>query len=86
MVLVQKFSDGKTQYIDIGNNFVIITPVSNEWVVNEVNMSKDAHMMLSYCDYNGNCQYEPLYNDFKQWIYSNNGQLFMNLTFKGIAG
>lgn len=76
MVLKQRLQDGKTQFIDIGDNFLVITPYSKEW---NPTQSKDIHSVISYCDYEGKLQHEPLYKDFFQWIYSNDGQLFLTL-------
>lgn len=77
MILKQRLRDGFTQFIDIGGNFTISTPANNEWNPNE---SKDVHGIVSYCDNNGKLQHEPLYIDFPQWLYSNDGQLFITLT------
>jgi len=85
MVLKQRFSDGKTQFIDIGNDFLLLQPHSEEWVHNDIAMSKDANAVIMYRDSSGNHMEEWLYKDFPQWIYSNDGQLFLNLTDKELA-
>ena len=77
MILKQRLADGKTQFIDLGNNFVIITSAAQDWSPMQ---SKDVYQIISYMDYNGKLQHEPLYKDFLHWIYSNDGQLFLNLT------
>jgi hypothetical protein len=79
MVLKQRFAEGKTQFIDIGENFVIITPANENW--NDViKRDKDVHSVIEFTGHNGKSQFEPLYTDFYQWIYSNDGQLFLTLT------
>lgn len=80
MVLKQRFADGRTQFIDIGNNFVIITPAHENWNMQKVMNKEDVHSIIEYVDYNSHLQVEPLYKDFLQWIYSNDGQLFLTLT------
>jgi hypothetical protein len=80
MVLKQRFSEGKTHFIDIGDNFLLLQPHSDEWKHNNINMSKDAHAVIMFTDIHGKSQEEWLYKDFPQWIYTNDGQLFLNLT------
>lgn len=77
MILKQRLRDGFTQFINIGNNFTILTPANKDWNPAE---SKDVHSIITYSDYKGTMQHEPLYIDFPQWIYSNDGQLFLTLT------
>lgn len=76
MILKQRLGDGQTHFIDIGNSFSIITKAYKEW---DNNTYKDAHSLISYMDDKGVLRHEPLYKDFIQWIYSNDGQLFLNL-------
>lgn len=80
MVLKQRFADGRTNYIDIGSDWTYIQPIAEEHA--------------GYCDIDkmnekerGDCAgficYErkhiPIFKDFPQWIYSNDGQLFLTL-------
>jgi hypothetical protein len=81
MVLKQRFADGRTNYIDLGNDFTYIQPVAEEFdaysVIDKMSEveKEDCKGFICY----GEQKHEPIYKDFPQWIYSNDGQLFMTL-------
>jgi len=86
MVLKQRFADGRTHFIDIGGNFQIETPVSPEWDKtwqgHAMTFKTDVVAVITYSvNVNGEdkIMHEPIYKDFPQWIYSNDGQLFKTL-------
>ena len=83
MVLKQRFSEGRTNYIDIGNNFMYIQKscsTYSEYVGEHFTKSDDAKDCVGWIMYgDGHRETEPIYKDFPQWIYSNDGQLFMTL-------
>jgi len=81
MVLKQRFSEGNTNYADLGSSFVYIQ-VSNpdferllQTHLNTDAFRKDCIGFIMY----GDNRTEPIYKDFPQWIYSSDGQLFMTL-------
>ena len=88
MILKQRFAEGRTHFIDIGNNFQIETPASPEWDKTWQGYSTFKTDVVAVVSYSVNTQgedrimHEPIYKDFSQWIYSNNGQLFLTLTSK----
>lgn len=86
MVLKQRFADGRTNFTDIGNDFQIETPASPEWGCALKNLDKDFKTdVVAVLTYNINqatsdhVMQELIYKDFQQWIYSNDGQLFLTL-------
>lgn len=88
MIFKQRFEHGRTNFKDIGSDFMIVTRASDEFqdIVNkhfhDGTDKKDIHAFLLY----GEREIEPLYIDFQQWIYTNDGQMFLNLTTRQITG
>jgi len=82
MILKQRFADGRTAYTDIGNQWLYIQQIASEFkdlakeYFRSPELEKDCIGLIQY----GDRKTEPIYKDFPQWIYSNDGQLFMNLT------
>lgn len=82
MVLKQRFADGRTAYTDIGDSFLLLTRAEKEFedlaeeYFRTTELQKDCIALIQY----GERKTEPIYTDFPQWIYSNNGQLFLTLT------
>ncbi len=80
MVLKQRFAEGRTNYKDIGEDFMYVQKHSGEF-------DKLLHQHIDTEPYRNAClgfitwgkDAEPIYEDFPQWIYSNDGQLFMTL-------
>jgi hypothetical protein len=83
MILKQRFANGRTQFIDIGSDFLVLTRANENWDMELTNyfgkenapLSKDVHALIQYSER----KTEPLYIGFPQWIYSNDGQLFQTL-------
>ncbi len=82
MILKQRFADGRTNFKDIGNDFMIVTRASQE----DFNHYAKKHCppghaedekLISFVLFGK--EVEPIYDDFPQWIYSNDGQLFLTL-------
>lgn len=81
MVLKQRFAEGRTNYKDIGNDWMYIqnaaqhefNNILKDHFVNEAN-GKDCIGFICWGK-----EIEPIYKDFPQWIYSSDGQLFMTL-------
>jgi hypothetical protein len=81
MVLKQRFADGRTAYTNIGEQWLYIQQNAKDFgdirahhfegAIEE----KDCIGLIQY----GDRKTEPIYKDFPQWIYSNEGQLFMTL-------
>lgn len=86
MILKQRFAEGKTQFIDIGSNFLIVTKASAEYdSVSDRHFNGDKVWrkdVYAFIEYGEKGDIEPLFDDFLQWIYSNDGQLFLTLTKK----
>lgn len=86
MILKQRFADGRTNYKDIGNDFMFIQPMADDFEMwakdhfteKEQKMKEDCIGFICY-----NKTSEPIFKDFPQWIYSNDGQLFMILSNGG---
>lgn len=83
MVLKQRFEQGRTQFIDIGNDWMLIQQnavdfemIKKEHFTGSDNLGNDVHAFILY----GDRKQEPLYRDFPQWVYTNDGQLFLTLT------
>lgn len=82
MVLKQRFTDGRTNYIDIGDQWMLIQSNAADFEERMKEYFKDAAPLKEDCiafvswDKNE----EPIYKCYPQWIYSNDGQLFMTLT------
>lgn len=80
MILKQRFADGRTNYIDLGDSFTYIQPIAEEFNryadVHKLNAKEREDCAGFVC--NGQNEV-PIFNDFPQWIYSNDGQLFMKL-------
>jgi len=83
MVLKQRFSDGRTQFIDIGDDWMLIQQNAADFEMQKTahfgdlaaTHGKDVHAFICY----GDRKTEPLYKGYPQWIYSNDGRLFMNV-------
>ncbi len=81
MVLKQRFADGRTAYTDIGEQWLYIQPAATEFkglayeYLRSPEPEKDCIGLIQY----GKRQLEPIFKDFPQWIYSNDGQLFLTL-------
>ena len=81
MILKQRFADGRTAYTDIGDQFLHIQPNATEFkelaadYLRSPEIEKDCIGLIQH----GERQIEPLYKDFPQWIYSNDGKFFMTL-------
>lgn len=82
MVLKQRFADGRTNYIDIGDNWMYIQQNAEDFK----GLAERAYLddrnrpdCIGFVCYNK--AEEPIFKDFPQWIYTNDGQLFMSLTF-----
>lgn len=86
MILKQRFADGRTNYKDIGNDFMFIQPMADDFEMwakdhftdKEQKMKEDCIGFICYSKTS-----EPIFKDFPQWIYSNDGQLFMTLSNGG---
>jgi len=82
MVLKQRFADGRTAYTNIGEQWLYIQQNAKEFQDTAAHYfegsgaEKDCIGLIQY----GNRQTEPIYKDFPQWVYSNDGQLFLTLT------
>jgi len=82
MILKQRFSDGRTAYTDIGDQWLYIQKSADEFkdlaqhYIRSPELEKDCIGLIEY----GEGKTEPIYADFPQWIYSNDGKLFMTLT------
>lgn len=83
MVLKQRFEHGRTAYTDIGDNFLYIQQNAEEFkdacahhFEGRTEFEKDCIGLIQY----GERKTEPIYKDFPQWVYSNDGQLFITLT------
>lgn len=82
MVLKQRFADGRTNYKYIGDDWMLIQQnESNFEMILGRNIPNDEMRKdcIAFVCYEKN--EEPIFKDFPQWIYSNDGQLFMSLTF-----
>lgn len=80
MVLKQRFADGRTNYIDIGNDFLYIQRNSPDFeTLAQAELNTDAYRKacIGFVCYDKKS--EPIYEDFQQWVYSNDGQLFLTL-------
>jgi len=81
MILKQRFADGRTAYTDIGEQWLYIQQHAEEFKDAYVHhfagavTDKDCIGLIQY----GNQKTEPIYKNFPQWIYSNDGQLFMTI-------
>lgn len=82
MILKQRFEQGRTAYTDIGEQFLYIQQNAPEFkelaaeYFRSPELEKDCIGLIQH----GNRKTEPIYKDFPQWIYSNDGQLFITLT------
>jgi len=83
MILKQRFQDGRTNYTDIGDDFMYtqffadgFSALAKSGEMNEQSL-KDC---MGIIHYGVDKKQIPIYKDFPQWIYSNDGRLFMNLT------
>jgi len=85
MILKQRFADGRTAYTDIGDQWLYIQKSADEFkelvkdYTRSPELEKDCIGLIEY----GERKLEPIYTDFPQWVYSNDGQLFMTLTRPG---
>ena len=79
MVLKQRFADGKTHYIYIGNSWLYIQPASPLWPDEIESYFKDAKSdgCVGFIQYEK--ETEPIFDCYPQWIYSDDGKLFMTL-------
>jgi len=82
MVLKQRFQDGRTNYTDIGDDFMYteffgdgFNDLCKRAGLNEQS-KKDC---IGFIHYAMDKRQIPIYKDFPQWIYYNDGQLFMTL-------
>jgi hypothetical protein len=81
MVLKQRFAEGRTNYIDIGSEWQYIQVNSGLFesrIEAHFQNKENAKGCIGLIEFKGNT--EPIYKDFPQWIYSNDGKLFMTLT------
>ena len=80
MILKQRFADGRTNYIDIGNDFTFIQPMAEEFDryadLDKMNEEEKKSCAGFICYQR---EHAPIFKDFPQWVYSNDGQLFMTL-------
>lgn len=80
MVLKIRYASGRTNYKDIGSDFQFVQRHSDDFDKFFEGEFQDKKMGEG-CD--GFIVFEkdiePIYNIFPAWIYSNDGQLFMNL-------
>ena len=83
MVLKQRFQSGRTNYTDIGDDFMYTQffgdgfgDIAKRAEMNEQDL-KDCIGFIHYATYKKQI---PIYKDFPQWIYSNDGKLFSTLT------
>ena len=80
MLLKQRFAEGRTNVIDIGDDFMLIQQNAEDFEMRlqehfkENELQKDCIAFVCYGK-----KEEPIYKDFPQWIYTNDGQLFMTL-------
>jgi len=87
MILKQRFSDGRTAYTDIGDQWMYIQKSADEFkelaqdYIRSTELEKDCIGLIEY----GERKIEPIYTDFPQWVYSNDGQLFLTLTRAGTS-
>jgi len=84
MVLKQRFADGRTAYTDIGEQWLYIQKAASEFkeLAQEYFRSSELEKECIGLIQHGDRKNEPIYVDFPQWIYSNDGQLFLTLTSK----
>lgn len=81
MVLKQRFAEGRTNYIDIGSKWTYTQKFSKHFETHieeyftNVKNAKDCIGLIEY----GEKEIEPIYEGFPQWIYSDDGKLFMTL-------
>lgn len=83
MILKQRFGDGRTNYIDIGDDFMYTQFMGDGFkdLVESEGMGEDAQKdCLGFIHNTMDKKQIPIYKDFPQWIYSNDGKLFLNLT------
>lgn len=83
MILKQRFADGRTAYTDIGNQWLYIQQPSNSFKELMAGYFKSGELgvdCIGFIEY-GDRRVEPIFKTFPQWIYSNEGSLFMNLTY-----
>jgi hypothetical protein len=81
MILKQRFAEGRTNYIDIGSDWLYIqrdADVFKKEIDEHFINPQNAAGCIGLIRFNQ--RVEPIYKDFSQWIYSNDGQIFMNLT------
>lgn len=80
MVLKQRFADGRTNYVDIGRDWTHIQQGAEEYE-KYCEIDRMNEKLKSTCK--GFICYErthiPIFRDFPQWVYSNDGQLFLTL-------
>lgn len=88
MILKQRFTDGRTNYTEIGSDFQIETPASPEWDATMQSMGTaqyktDVIAVLTFSVSEGTedkLKHEPIYKDFRQWLYTDAGKLFLTLS------
>lgn len=81
MVLKQRFADGRTNYIDIGEQWLLVQSNAEDFEIilkrhfKEVPITENCIAFICYGKHE-----EPIFKYYHQWIYSSDGKLFMNLT------
>ena len=81
MILKQRFAEGNTNYIDLGDTFVYRKRGSEDFeTLLQRHLNTDAYRRdcIGFVLF-GDKHVEPIYRDFPQWVYSNDGKLFMTL-------
>jgi len=83
MVLKQRFQDGRTNYTDIGDDFMYTQFMGDGFkdLAEREGMGEDAQKdCLGFIHSTMDKKAIPIYKNFQQWVYSNNGKLFMTLS------
>lgn len=81
MVLKQRFATGRTSYEDIGSKWSYVQPADEETFdsyckIHKMNEKEMVDCVGFICYDRGSI---PIFKDFPQWIYSNDGSLFLQL-------
>lgn len=82
MVLKQNFQTGRTNYTDIGNDWMYteffgdgFSDIAKRLGLNDQSI-KDCK---GFIDFNNDKNHIPIYKDFEQSVYSDDGKLFLTL-------
>ncbi len=81
MMLKQRFDEGRTNYTDIGKDFMYTEFFGDGFddITKQMGLNEDSKKDCKGVIHDGRGLQIPIYNVFPQWIYTNDGQLFMTL-------